>query len=205
MTSRYIVGIDEVGRGPLAGPITVAAVAISRGGGGVAREKFLKNLKDSKKLSAKKREHFLKEFSAYQTTNSDFFMAVASVGPRMIDAMGISAAARLCVKRCLGKIMMSLSTDPLHFTLLLDGGLRAPKEYIYQKSIIKGDEKVPVIAAASIVAKVTRDAYMTEIHKKFPDYNFAQHKGYGTRAHEAAIKKHGLCALHRKTFCRKFM
>lgn len=185
MVKRYIIGIDEVGRGPLAGPITVAAV--------VKPKRFVwRNFKDSKKLSPEKRDEFFLKFKIMPH-------AVSSVSNALIDKFGISAATRLAVGRCLKK----LKIENCELKILLDGSLYAPKTYKNQETIIKGDEKVPIIAVASIVAKVKRDRAMVRLHKKFPQYGFAVHKGYGTKLHQEAIKTHGLCEIHRKTFCRK--
>lgn len=191
MAKRYTIGIDEVGRGPLAGPITVCAV--------LKPKKFVwKNFKDSKKLSPQKREDFFLKFKTMP-------YAVSFVGNAMIDKFGISAAARLAVGRCLKKLTKDYGLRTTDYKILLDGSLYAPKNYQYQETIIKGDEKIPLIAVASIIAKVKRDRHMKRMHKKFPQYGFAIHKGYGTKFHREAIKTHGLCAIHRKSFCRKFI
>ena len=185
-----IIGVDEVGRGPLAGPITVGAV-LKRG-----RINF-RGIKDSKKLSAKQREEWLSKFKNLK-------IATASVGAHIIDRIGITAAARLAVGQCLRKLTSNFQFPISNFQILLDGSLYAPKTYLNQKTIIKGDEKIPLIAAASIVAKVRRDKKMVKLHAQFPKYRFDLHKGYGTKAHQAAIRKHGLCDIHRRSFCKKF-
>lgn len=191
MKTRYIVGIDEVGRGPLAGPITVAAV--------VKPKKFTwKNFKDSKKLSPQKRDEFFFKFKTLPH-------AVSSVNNLLIDRLGVSAAVRLCVGRCLKKLSLRFSSDPSRFKILLDGSLFAPKTYKNQKTIIKGDEKIPIIAVASIIAKIKRDRHMLKMHRLFPQYNFGIHKGYGTKLHQEAIRQYGLCEIHRKSFCKKFI
>lgn len=189
MKNYHIIGVDEVGRGPLAGPVTVCAV--------LEPKRFVwKNFKDSKKLTPKKREDFFLKFKNFQHT-------VVSVGPAVIDKIGMSAAARLAVGRCLRKL--AVSRKPYAIRILLDGSLFAPKTYQNQQTIIKGDEKIPVIAVASIIAKVKRDQHMIRMHKIFPKYGFAIHKGYGTKLHQEAIKTHGLCEIHRKSFCKKFL
>ncbi len=199
MAQKYIIGIDEVGRGPLAGPVTVAAViaatVIYR------NQRLFFGIKDSKKLSPEKREEWFKRFKTFKTRLKNFEFAHASVASQSIDRIGISAALRLAAKKCLQK----LDIKNLKQKIVLDGSLYAPDEYINQETIIKGDEKVPIIAAASIIAKVIRDRHMVRMHKKFPQYGFNAHKGYGTKMHQAAIRAHGLCAIHRKTFCRKFL
>ena len=192
---RYIVGIDEAGRGPLAGPIAVAALAAAikiaaNSKLQFSNHKVLKNIKDSKKLSAKKRLEWLK------ILKNNFQYRVSMVGPAVIDKIGIQKATRLAVRRVLRK----LSFEPR--LVLLDGSLYAPKHY-KQKTIIKGDEKIPIIAAASIAAKVTRDRKMLKIHKDFPEYGFDLHKGYGTRLHYGRLRKHGLSPHHRKTYLKR--
>lgn len=194
--NRYIVGIDEAGRGPLAGPIAVAALAATIKSAANSKLQFsnykvLKNIKDSKKLSAKQRLEWLK------ILKNNFQYKVSMVGPAVIDRIGIQKATRLAVRRVLKK----LSIAP--HIILLDGSLYAPKHY-KQKTIIKGDEKIPIIAAASIAAKVTRDRKMLKLHKDFPEYGFDLHKGYGTQLHYRRLRKHGLSPHHRKTYLKKF-
>lgn len=186
---RWIIGIDEVGRGPLAGPITVAAVAAT------GNSKFWKNIKNSKKLSPLKREEWNKKI------RRRFIYTIASVGPMIIDRIGINKAAKLAVRRVLKKLSGSWNLKAGSCAIMLDGGLHAPKIYPRQETIIKGDERHPLIAAASIVAKVHRDAYMKRLHKKFPPYGFDRHKGYGTAFHRASLKTHGLSSVHRRSFC----
>lgn len=190
---KWIIGVDEVGRGPLAGPITVAAVAAPMNL--ESRIWNLANIRDSKKLTALQREVW------NRTIRGHFSYAVSSVHPLTIDKRGISYAAKLAVKRCLKKLSAKFHIPNSRFLVLLDGGLYAPSEYKNQQTIIKGDEKVPIIAAASIVAKVHRDRYMIRLHKKYPSYGFDKHKGYGTVMHQEAIIKNGLSEVHRKSFC----
>lgn len=194
MKPKYIIGIDEVGRGPLAGPVTVAAVATT------GNFKNLK-LRDSKKLSERQRETWFKYIK------KKFKYAVASVSPRTIDKINISKAANLAATRALRRLLMKRKF-PLNKTkIFLDGGLKIkePLSTFYNpRTIIKGDEKVPAIALASIVAKVTRDKRMKKLHKKYPKYRFNKNKGYGTKKHIKAIKKHGPIDIHRSTFTNKF-
>src|SRR3989344_338234 len=178
--AKYIVGVDEAGRGPLAGPVTVGAIAVS-----ISNFKFpiFKNIKDSKKLSAKKREEWLSLFQ----NNSKILYTVSSVSNSVIDKKGISHALRLAVRRCIDKLK----------TRLPDGQV--------ENSIIKGDEKIPIIAAASIIAKVTHDRKMVRLAKKYPKYSFHIHKGYGTKLHYKLVKKHGLCDIHRRSYCSRLI
>ncbi len=215
MDYKYYIGIDEVGRGPIAGPVTVCALLSKIGR---APEDF-KTIKDSKKLTEKGREKWfmkIKEISMREQYKykeigegeSAFNYAVISVSNKVIDKIGIVRALNLCVKKCLDKFNLDtpcpsglLMRDET--CILLDGSLYAPKEFKYQETIIKGDEKESLIAMASIVAKVSRDWYMVnQVAKDFPQYGFENHKGYGTKAHYAAIKEHGLCELHRRTFLK---
>ncbi|OGF51446.1 ribonuclease HII [Candidatus Giovannonibacteria bacterium RIFCSPLOWO2_02_FULL_43_11b] len=186
--SKYIVGIDEAGRGPLAGPVTVAVVAILK------NSKIKLPDRDSKKLSAKKREEWFQFFK----DNPLLKYSVSSVSHSIIDKRGISYALRLAVRRSIEKLEFRPKM------ILLDGSLFAPQEY-NQKTIIKGDEKIPIIAAASIVAKVTRDRKMVRLAKKYPKYGFEMHKGYGTLTHRVMLKKYGLCEIHRKSFCTRLI
>jgi ribonuclease HII len=182
---KYTIGIDEVGRGPIAGPVTVCACMISSG---IAKK--YKGIKDSKKLLEKKREEIfsiIKDKVQYKVT---------SISAKEIDKKGIS----FCIKKALAK---SISIFPTDTQVLLDGGLKAPPEFKKQKTIIKGDEKEVCIALASIIAKVTRDRYMRKMAKKYPIYGFEGHKGYGTRAHYIAIENGGKSPLHRVSFLQK--
>lgn len=202
MHRKWIIGIDEVGRGPLAGPITVAAVAATvndkfqiTNDKQISKFKILKSIKNSKKLSPLKREEW------NERIRGSFPYAIASVGPAVIDRIGISRAAKIAVARCLNKLTKRYTFKAYRFAVVLDGGLYAPSIYPHQETIIKGDERHPLIAAASIVAKVHRDAYMRRLHKKFSLYGFDHHKGYGTVLHRAALKIHGLSSVHRRSFC----
>jgi ribonuclease HII len=205
--SKYIIGIDEVGRGPLAGPVAVGAVLIyAEHYKKVAR--LFPVVKDSKKLSPKARAEWLVKIR--EAEQAGFLLSsVAFVSPSAIDKKGIVPTIRTALARALESIEKNYTTRaPFQgkalekARVLLDGGLCAPAEYKNQKTIIKGDEKELVIALASIVAKVTRDARMVKLVKKFPHYGFEKHKGYGTRLHYAAIKKYGITPHHRKSFLK---
>lgn len=199
----WIIGVDEVGRGPLAGPVTVAAVAakvdpnfqfsISHS----SEFPQLQRVRDSKKLTPAQRKKW------NRAIRQNFIYSIQSVPVGFIDRNGITAAVRFAVSRCLFKIASRLKIKNCKLNIVLDGGLTAPAAYANQRTIIKGDERVPIIAAASIVAKVHRDAYMTRLAKKTPHYGFEKHKGYGTAVHMRAIEKHGLSEYHRKSFCRR--
>ena len=198
-SKKHIVGIDEVGRGPIAGPVAVGAVLI------YAEHykkvsKIFPVVKDSKKLTEKKREAWLEKI--VEAERAGFLQtAVSFVGAAEIDKKGIAPSIRKAMKISLTIVCPKPGFGQVK--VLLDGGLKAPLEFEYQETIIKGDEKELAIALASIVAKVTRDNYMTKLAKKVPGYDFEVHKGYGTRAHYAALKKHGLSKHHRKSFLKK--
>jgi ribonuclease HII len=176
-----IAGVDEAGRGPLAGPVVAAAVILPRDGIG-------EKLFDSKKISSKKREHL------YETILAEAQgVGIGIIGREEIDCLNILQATL----KAMASAIKNLPTPPDF--ILIDGlqGITLP---IPQKPIRKGDQLCNSIAAASIVAKVTRDRMMLECHQKYPQYNFARHKGYGTKEHRKAIEKFGICELHRKTF-----
>lgn len=191
--AKYLIGIDEVGRGPLAGPVTVGAVFadVSK----FKKEKMLNGIKDSKKLSPRARE----DWNIFLVKN--FSCAVASISENIIDNIGITKALRLTVDRAIKNLKKKADFNFENCFIMLDAGLKAPKEYA-QESIIKGDEKIPLISAASIVAKVARDKKMVNLHKKIPLYGFDKNKGYGTKFHINKIKECGVSKYHRKSFCR---
>ena len=190
---NIVVGIDEVGRGPIAGPVTLCAVALHK----KIPTKISKTFKDSKKLSAKQREGWFDLINAL-SEEGVLSYRVASVSAQVIDSKGISFAIRQAIRRTL----KGIHAEPSTHRVKLDGGLRAPEEFVYQETIIKGDEKEVAIALASIVAKVTRDRYMIKQAKQYSVYGFEQHKGYGTRAHYQVLRKHGICSLHRVSFLK---
>lgn len=186
----FIVGIDEAGRGPLAGPVAVGAVKIGR----EFDKKFFEGIKDSKQLTAEDRElWFALAMEEKKKGNIDF--AVSLVSERVIDRKGIAYAIRLGIKRCLSALRVSEDSQ-----VFLDGGIKAPVEFVHQLTVVKGDEKIPLISLASIMAKVTRDRKMVKLAKKFPLFGFDIHKGYGTYFHRKAILEYGSTELHRKSF-----
>ena len=185
-------GIDEAGRGPLAGPVAVAVFTVTVTA--IAMRYFPKG-KDSKKMTEAEREKWFSIFEQEKKKgNLDFKVAFSSA--KIIDKRGIVPAINRAMEKCL------LSVAPTS-RLLLDGALSAPPRFLFQKTIIKGDEKEKLIACASIVAKVSRDRLMKKLSKKYPDYFFDIHKGYGTLRHRKAIKSLGLSHIHRKSFCGK--
>lgn len=182
----YICGIDEAGRGPLAGPVVAGAVILPR-------DVEILYLNDSKKLSEKKREELYDEIMEKAVA-----AAVGIVGPARIDEINILQATYEAMREAVGK----LTVKP---DLLLNDAVRIPELTIPQVPIIKGDAKSVSIAAASILAKVTRDRLMREYDHLMPEYGFAGHKGYGSAAHIAAIQKYGPSPIHRRTFITHFI
>lgn len=186
--ATLVAGIDEVGRGPLAGPVVAAAVILPAGLRG-SRQKWLNDLRDSKQVSEDRREHVSEQI--YQIAVA---LGIGAASPTEIDMIGIVAATR----RAMYRAIECLDPQPDH--LLIDA-LELPGVPLPQTSIIKGDARSRSIAAASIVAKVTRDRLMRDvIHERFPDYGFAGHKGYGSKAHIDAIRQFGPCSAHRMSF-----
>lgn len=196
----FVAGLDEVGRGPLAGPVCAAAVCLKQTAAAqcqVPSDKYkdLKNIRDSKKLSANQREKWYEIL----TTHPDIKYGVGIVSEKIIDQINILEATKLAMKRALE----NLKGEPDY--LLLDGNFLLEDLSISQKAVTRGDEKIWSCAAASIIAKVARDRLMLKYHAKFPQYGFDRHKGYGTRAHMAAIGQYGVCSIHRRSFapCKK--
>lgn len=178
---RKLAGLDEAGRGPLAGPVVAAAVIFPRG-------HFIPGLRDSKKLSALKREILMGE-----VTREALAIGIGIVDHKVIDKINIFQSTLLAMRRA----VESLSVQP---DFLLIDALRLPAYAVAQQSIIKGDDLSISIAAASVVAKVTRDRLMLEYDQLYPEYNFKAHKGYGTKEHLEALRIHGPCVVHRRSF-----
>lgn len=192
-STRFLVGIDEAGRGPLAGPVSVGVVIVPIN----FNFSLLKGLKDSKQLSEHQRETWFAKLKHLKKQNLLDY-SVALVGSQKIDEKGIVYAVKVGMRRCLKRI----EAFPPHVHVALDGSLYAPDEFISQETIIKGDARVPIIALASVAAKVTRDRKMVRLSKEFPEYFFDIHKGYGTKKHIKAIKFSGPCEVHRRSFIK---
>ena len=182
----YICGIDEAGRGPLAGPV-VAAVAV------LPKDCQIFYLNDSKKLSEKKRDLLFDEIKEKAVA-----YGIGIVSPQVIDEINILQATYEAMRQAISQ----LNVIP---EILLNDAVTIPGVDIMQVPIVKGDAKSVSIAAASILAKVTRDRMMMEYDQIYPEYGFAKHKGYGTAAHIAALKEYGPCPIHRRTFIKKFV
>lgn len=176
----YICGVDEVGRGPLVGPVVASAVILPK-------NYYIEGLTDSKKLSKKKRESF------FEIINKDALaIGIGVVDNKKIDEINILEASRLAMKIAVNNLKIKpdvILTDAMKLDMGID-----------EEDIIKGDLKSITISAASIIAKVTRDKMMEELHEKYPMYNFIKNNGYPTKEHVEAIKKYGIIEEHRKTF-----
>lgn len=182
-----VAGVDEVGRGPLAGPVVAAAVILH-----LEEEKRIFGIDDSKKLSKKKREYLAEKIREVAVA-----YAIEEVGEGTIDEINILQATRLAMKRAIERL------SPRPDFVLTDGNMTLDIS-VPQKSIVKGDAKVASIGAASVLAKVYRDKLMEEFAKTYPWYGFEHNAGYGTKAHVEAIREMGICEIHRKTFVKKF-
>jgi ribonuclease HII len=180
-TPGLLAGVDEAGRGPLAGPVFAAAVILDD-------LKPIQGLADSKTLTAKKRDKLYDEIRAKALCCS-----VAQASTEEVDALNILQATMLAMQRA----VEGLRLKPVK--VLIDGN-RIPKLDVLAEAIVKGDSKVQAISAASILAKVSRDRWCSDLHAQFPHYGFDQHKGYGTAQHMAALKEFGPCPEHRTSF-----
>jgi len=220
----FVIGIDEAGRGPLAGPVTAAAVAWRKfqitnnkfqinSNNQISNDKnFQKNLeliRDSKTLSEKQRE------SLFDFIQENFYVGVGICDHNTIDRANILEASFLAMKSAVSQLKSKIKSqnsklqfknqnldnfENLKTIILLDGNKNIPNLSIEQKCIVSGDKIVKSISAASIIAKVTRDRIMLEMHEKYPEYCFDKHKGYGTKLHMDMLQKHGPCNIHRRSF-----
>ena len=186
---KIVVGIDEAGRGPLAGPVVAASAFIK-----TKSFSYKKEIRDSKKLTPKKRQ----EIYDLLMNGSDVEWGIGIVSEKIIDKINILEASKLAMKMSALDLSKKIKPKKIDF-LLLDGNFKI-KVDLMQKSIIRGDDKVFSIAIASIIAKVTRDKMMEKYHKQYPLYGFDRHKGYGTKLHFKMLEKYGPCKIHRKTF-----
>lgn len=185
---RRIAGLDEVGRGPLAAPVFAAAVVVRPD----KMQDLLLKVKDSKKLSAKKRE----ELYTLLTNNPNIDWGIGQVSEKVIDKINILEATKVAMIKALKNL--EKKSGKVDF-LVLDGRIKLNLN-LPQKAVIKGDDKIFSVAAASIIAKVTRDRLMDKLHKKYPRYGFNKHKGYPTKYHRKMLAKYGPCKIHRQSF-----
>jgi ribonuclease HII len=178
---RSVAGVDEAGRGPLAGPVVSAAVILPI-------DFVVPGVTDSKKISPNKRDHFYDDIYCHAIT-----IGIGIVDPIFIDRQNILRAALLSMALAVRNL------EPVSDYLLIDGPYKIPSD-LPQNAVVGGDAKSISIGAASIIAKVTRDRLMVAYHREYPQYGFDGHKGYPTRAHKEALRTHGCCLIHRKTF-----
>lgn len=186
LANGYLAGVDEAGRGPLAGPVAAAAVILPEGA-------EIDGINDSKKLSEKKREALFDVIK-----DKALAYAVCMAGAERIDEINILRATMEAMRGAVEKL--GLKPD----YVIVDGN-RMPELTVPGEAVVKGDSKSMAIAAASVLAKVTRDRYMREAARKFPGYGFEKHKGYGTKAHYEAIERLGVCGIHRRTFLKNVL
>lgn len=185
MSLIWVCGVDEAGRGPLVGAVVAGAVVLDP-------NNPIDGLKDSKKLTAARREYLYEQIMEKAKA-----WGVGEASPLEIDQINILQATMLAMRRAIEDLTARLGAWP--DKALIDGN-RCPELPIAAEAIVKGDAKEPAISAASIVAKVTRDRQMMSLHERHPEYGFAQHMGYPTEAHFAALKQYGVCDQHRRSF-----
>jgi ribonuclease HII len=185
MSLIWVCGVDEAGRGPLVGAVVAGAVVLDP-------NNPIDGLKDSKKLTAARREYLYEQIMEKAKA-----WGVGEASPLEIDQINILQATMLAMRRAIEDLTARLGAWP--DKALIDGN-RCPELPIAAEAIVKGDAKEPAISAASIVAKVTRDRQMMSLHERHPEYGFAQHMGYPTEAHFAALKQYGACDQHRRSF-----
>lgn len=185
---NLVIGVDEVGRGSLAGPVVAAAVSLKK-------LSFKNRIDDSKRLTPFQREKAFPEI-----VNKSVF-GIGIISEKIIDSLNIAVATRLAMEQAISGLVDKLKPRQNHkIHILIDGNVRINSDYPFS-SIVKGDSRSKSIACASILAKVIRDKMMSAYHEVYPQYGFLRHKGYGTRMHLAALKKFGPSLIHRKTFC----
>ena len=198
---KYRIGIDEVGRGPIAGPVVVCACAVLQDTDVLSL--YPKSvLRDSKKLSEKAREKIRNEIEV-KNQSREILWGIGEISASRIDEVGIVPA----IKEALNEALTQLEKSGVGITteVVLDGGLFAPERYFHQETHIKADEKFVEISLASIIAKVYRDNLMKGLAREFPEYGFENHVGYGTKAHYEAITRNGMTIHHRRSFLKKLL
>jgi len=194
-----VIGIDEAGRGPLCGPVVAAATLcrISNFQFPISKQRELDLIRDSKKLSEKQRE------KVFDFIQENFHVGVGLCNHETIDRINILEASFLAMKKAVQDLQRNMKRETSglkNFIILVDGNKIIPNFSMEQKAVIGGDRIVKSISAASIIAKVTRDRLMMEMHKKYPQYGFDKHKGYGTKLHMAMLEEFGPCEIHRQSF-----
>lgn len=210
---EIVIGVDEAGRGPLAGPVVACAAALKSfqttpafGHPSLSKEGKRDDMiswglvRDSKKLSEKQRE------KVFDFVQENFYVGIGICDHKTVDRINILEASFLAMKKATQKLMHNMERKNTKHIILVDGNKKIPNFSMEQMAVVGGDGIVKSISAASIIAKVTRDRIMLSVHEKYPVYGFNHHKGYGTKSHMDALKKHGPCEIHRQSFApvRKF-
>lgn len=183
---NFVCGVDEAGRGPLCGPVVAAAVILPK-------DEYIEGVNDSKKLTEKKREKLYDDIMMKAVAAS---IGISDVD--VIEKVNILNATKLAMKQAIEKLSIKPDYVLIDGNQMIDINIKA-------ETVVSGDAKSESIAAASIIAKVTRDRMLIEFDKKYPEYGFAKHKGYGTKSHIETIQKYGLTDIHRPSFCKKFV
>lgn len=197
-----VIGIDEVGRGPLAGPVTVCAVYIEDEKK-VKSSIFSDTIRDSKKITKVSRYNIYRTIRYKRKLETNIYYALSSRSAEYIDTHGISKAVRQCLLSCI-RTLIKKGVKVEEIDIRLDAGLIIPLEKLKQKSFIKGDERFTEIALASILAKVSRDSYMERLAKQHIEYGWERNVGYGTEYHRRAIRNIGVTKYHRKSYLKGF-
>ena len=190
---KYVAGVDEAGRGPLAGPVVCACCSMP------LENDFLDGVNDSKKVSAKNRGILFEKIK-----NTAIAYSIVEVSEKVIDEINILNATKLGMEKCILEVKNKLKEKKIQLEKVLIDAVKLNLE-VSQENIVKGDAKSYNIACASILAKVYRDNLMSELAKKYPNYGFENHKGYGTKEHIDNLKKFGKCQIHRESFIKNFV
>lgn len=198
----WIIGVDEAGRGPVAGPLSVGIVMMRRSNAEDLLE-TLSRVRDSKRLSPGKREDIMQEARALEVSGHLFARTILTDAVA-VDERGISRCLYDSIQEGIDELLEFTGVNPKSVFVYLDGSLSAPK-HLRQQTVIKGDDKIFAIALASIYAKVVRDQVMEQYDIRYPAYGFYNHKGYGTKEHMDNIKTYGLSPIHRKSYLKKYL
>lgn len=207
----FTIGVDEMGRGPLAGPLYICACG-THDIKNLPKAKKNFPIRDSKKLTERQREDWWKILNT-KKKNGELYLEYSAISEKIIDSRGISYATKLGATKSVEKVLIKARVSSGKIKIQLDGNLFVNSEQLQKKfprcklfitTTIKGDEKIKIISFASIYGKVMRDRYMTMLDNVYPQYGFKRHKGYGTKGHIEALKKHGISRIHRKSFLKNF-
>ena len=191
---EFIIGIDEAGRGPLAGPVVASAAVLKNYSPEIMERDDFELVRDSKTLSEKQREKM------FDFVHENFYVGVGVIDHKTIDRVNILEATFLAMKAALSDLKNKIKYHERKHIVVVDGNKKISNISLFQEAVPSGDKLVKSISAASIVAKVTRDRIMEEMHTMYPEYAFDKHKGYGTKLHMQLLQKHGPCKIHRRSF-----